>query len=193
MEESNSKTKYDPVFQMNLSSFQDKAVFKQKIKILNTNISVVKGELEFMVCNATMCLPPDYVDMLFELKKKTENISKEKSSALVQSKTNNKYIISSVDLNNPIGDCGEKKGEKSLWGIFFLGIVGGFIALLTPCVFPMIPLTVSFFTKGSENRAKAIYNAALYGVFIFATYALLSLPFHLMPNINPEVLNQIST
>ena len=193
VEESNSKTKYDPVFQMNLSSFQDKAVFKQKIKILNSNISVVKGELEFMVCNATMCLPPDYVDMLFELKKKTENISKEKSSALVQSKTNNKYIISSVDLNNPIGDCGEKKGEKSLWGIFFLGIVGGFIALLTPCVFPMIPLTVSFFTKGSENRAKAIYNAALYGVFIFATYALLSLPFHLMPNINPEVLNQIST
>ena len=71
--------------------------------------------------------------------------------------------------------------------------MGGFIALLTPCVFPMIPLTVSFFTKGSENRAKAIYNAALYGVFIFATYALLSLPFHLMPNINPEVLNQIST
>ena len=193
VEESNSKTKYDPVFQMNLSSFQDKAVFKQKIKILNSNISVVKGELEFMVCNATMCLPPDYVDMLFELKKKTENISKEKSSTLVQSKTNNKYIISSVDLNNPIGDCGEKKGEKSLWGIFFLGIVGGFIALLTPCVFPMIPLTVSFFTKGSENRAKAIYNAALYGVFIFATYALLSLPFHLMPNINPEVLNQIST
>ena len=193
VEESNSKTKYDPVFQMNLSSFQDKAVFKQKIKILNSNISVVKGELEFMVCNATMCLPPDYVDMLFELKKKTENISKEKSSALVQSKTNNKYIISSVDLNNPIGDCGEKKGEKSLWGIFFLGIVGGFIALLTPCVFPMIPLTVSFFTKGSENRVKAIYNAALYGVFIFATYALLSLPFHLMPNINPEVLNQIST
>ena len=70
VEESNSKTKYDPVFQMNLSSFQDKAVFKQKIKILNSNISVVKGELEFMVCNATMCLPPDYVDMLFELKKK---------------------------------------------------------------------------------------------------------------------------
>ncbi|MAQ31685.1 MAG: hypothetical protein CMD26_02995 [Flavobacteriales bacterium] len=193
VEESNSKTKYDPVFQMNLSSFQDKAVFKQKIKILNGNASVVKGELEFMVCNATMCLPPDYVDMLFELKKKTENTSKEKGSSLVQSKINNKYIIPSVDLNNPIGDCGEKKGEKSLWGIFLLGIVGGFIALLTPCVFPMIPLTVSFFTKGSENRAKAIYNATLYGVFIFATYTLLSLPFHLMPNINPEVLNQIST
>ena len=74
-----------------------------------------------------------------------------------------------------------------------LGIVGGFIALLTPCVFPMIPLTVSFFTKGSDNRSKAVFNAGLYGIFIFLTYALLSLPFHLMPNINPEVLNEIST
>ena len=74
-----------------------------------------------------------------------------------------------------------------------LGILGGFIALLTPCVFPMIPLTVSFFTKESEDKAKAIYNAVLYGLFIFLTYTLLSLPFHLMPNINPEVLNQIST
>ena len=87
----------------------------------------------------------------------------------------------------------KKKGEKSLWGIFLLGIIGGFIALLTPCVFPMIPLTVSFFTKGSEHKSKAIYNAVLYGLFIFLTYTLLSLPFHLMPNINPEVLNEIST
>ena len=68
--ESNSQTKYDPVFEMQLSSFQDKAVFKQKIKILNDTAFTIKGELEFMVCNATQCLPPDYVDMLFHLKKK---------------------------------------------------------------------------------------------------------------------------
>ena len=195
VEESNSKTKYDPVFQMDLSSFQNKAIFKQKIKVLNDTISVIKGELEFMVCNATMCLPPDYVDMIFKVKKKTKTSSNKKTNSLINSTSgiNNKYIISSVDLNNPIGDCGEKKAEKSLWGIFFLGIIGGFIALLTPCVFPMIPLTVSFFTKDSQDKGKAIYNAALYGLFIFLTYTILSLPFHLMPNINPEVFNQIST
>ena len=189
--ESNTTTKFDPVFQMNLSSFQDKAIFKQKIKLLNDNVSVIKGELEFMACNATMCLPPDYVDMIFDFKKKdkSENLLNTDDSRL----KNNKYKISSIDLDNPIGDCGDKKGEKSLWGIFLLGIVGGFIALLTPCVFPMIPLTVSFFTKGSEQQSKAIYNAGLYGLFIFLTYTLLSLPFHLMPNINPEVLNEIST
>ena len=68
--ESNTTTKFDPVFEMNLSSFQTKAVFKQKIKLLDENLSIIKGELEFMVCNATMCLPPEYVDLLFDLKKK---------------------------------------------------------------------------------------------------------------------------
>jgi len=188
--ESNTKTKFDPVFQMNLSSFEEKAVFKQKIKLVNQNTISIKGELEFMVCNATMCLPPDYVDMLFDLKKKT-NFSVEEQEP--KASINNKYIIPTIDLENPLGDCGEKKEEKSLWGIFLLGIFGGFIALLTPCVFPMIPLTVSFFTKDSEDKAKAIYNACMYGLFIFLTYTILSLPFHLMPNINPEVLNQIST
>ena len=70
--ESNPKTKFDPVFEMNLSSFQNKAVFKQKIHLFNDTIASIEGELEFMVCNATMCLPPDYVDMFFflTLKKK---------------------------------------------------------------------------------------------------------------------------
>ena len=63
------------------------------------------------------------------------------------------YQISNIDLENPVLDCGDKKENKSMWGIFILGILGGFIALLTPCVFPMIPLTVSFFTKGSENKS----------------------------------------
>ena len=71
----NPKTKYDPVFEMNLSSFQNKAVFKQKIRLLNDSISSISGELEFMVCNATMCLPPDYVDMVFDFKKKTKTIT----------------------------------------------------------------------------------------------------------------------
>jgi len=152
VKESNPTTKFDPVFEMNLSSFQNTAIFQQKIHVLNDIGFFIKGELEFMVCNATMCLPPDYVDMSFAIKKKnnvTNSIEKE-----VLQPQNSSYKIPSIDLNNPIGNCGEKKGEKSLWGIFLLGIIGGFIALLTPCVFPMIPLTVSFFTKGSEQKSK---------------------------------------
>ena len=102
--------------------------------------------------------------------------------------------INSIDLNNPVNDCGDEGTEgKSLWGIFLLGLVGGFIALLTPCVFPLIPLTVSFFTKRSGSRAKGIRNATLYGFFIFLIYILLSLPFHLLDQTDPEILNNIST
>jgi cytochrome c biogenesis protein CcdA/thioredoxin-related protein len=102
--------------------------------------------------------------------------------------------INSFDLRNPVNNCGDDGTEgKGLASIFLLGLIGGFIALLTPCVFPLIPLTVSFFTKRAANRNKGIANAMLYGFFIFLIYVLLSLPFHLLDHTNPEILNNIST
>lgn len=102
--------------------------------------------------------------------------------------------INSFDLKNPVNHCGDDGTEgKGLTSIFLLGLIGGFIALLTPCVFPLIPLTVSFFTKRAANRKKGIANAMLYGFFIFLIYVLLSLPFHLLDHTNPEILNNIST
>ena len=101
--------------------------------------------------------------------------------------------IESIDIRKPVNNCGDDDSEgKSLFGIFILGLAGGFIALLTPCVFPMIPLTVSFFTKKGQSRGKGAANAALYGFFIFLIYVLLSVPFHLF-NASPQVLNNIST
>ena len=108
--------------------------------------------------------------------------------------TTTRIKIASFDLNNPVSNAGDDgTAGKSLWGIFLLGLLGGFIALLTPCVFPMIPLTVSFFTKQAGNRSKGIGNALLYGFFIFLIYILLSLPFHFISGSNPEILNNIST
>lgn len=102
--------------------------------------------------------------------------------------------IETIDIKNPVAPCGDDGAEgKSLMGIFLLGLIGGFIALLTPCVFPLIPLTVSFFTKKVQERKKGIFNAILYGFFIFLIYILLSLPFHLLDKANPEILNNIST
>ena len=76
--------------------------------------------------------------------------------------------IESFDINNPVSNCGdENTAGKSLAGIFLLGFLGGFIALLTPCVFPLIPLTVSFFTKQSQTLGKGTFNAVMYGFFIF--------------------------
>jgi cytochrome c biogenesis protein CcdA/thioredoxin-related protein len=99
--------------------------------------------------------------------------------------------INSFDLKNPVSPCGDSgTAGKGLLSIFLLGLLGGFIALLTPCVFPLIPLTVSFFTKSSSS-GKA--HAFLYGFFIFLIYVLLSLPFYLLDHVNPEILNTIST
>jgi thiol:disulfide interchange protein DsbD len=102
--------------------------------------------------------------------------------------------IPSLDLKHPVSSCGDTGTEgKGLLSIFLLGLVGGFIALLTPCVFPLIPLTVSFFTKKAGSRSKGTGHALLYGFFIFLIYVLLSLPFHLLDHTDPEVLNNIST
>ncbi|HEY8735368.1 MAG TPA: cytochrome c biogenesis protein CcdA [Puia sp.] len=99
--------------------------------------------------------------------------------------------INSFDLKHPVSACGDTDtAGKGLLSIFLLGLLGGFIALLTPCVFPLIPLTVSFFTK-SQSKGKA--HAFLYGFFILLIYVLLSLPFHLLDHTDPEILNNIST
>lgn len=106
-----------------------------------------------------------------------------------------KLKIASVDLANPAKNCGKTTTAEnsSLLSVFLLGFLGGLIALLTPCVFPMIPVTVSFFTKRSKSRQQAIRNGAIYGFFILLIYILASLPFHILGNVNPEIFNNIST
>jgi cytochrome c biogenesis protein CcdA/thioredoxin-related protein len=105
-----------------------------------------------------------------------------------------RILIPSIDIDHPVNDCGDTINKNSsLFVIFLLGLLGGLIALLTPCVFPMIPLTVSFFTKDAENKKKGIGHAALYGFFIFLIYVLLTVPFHIAGKTNPGVFNNIST
>jgi thiol:disulfide interchange protein len=104
-------------------------------------------------------------------------------------------VINGLDLTKPIKDCGNGATEEksSLWGIFLLGLLGGFVALLTPCVFPMIPLTVSFFTKHASHKGSGKRLAILYGFFIFLIYTAFSIPFHLIGNVSPTIYNDIAT
>ena len=94
---------------------------------------------------------------------------------------------------NACGTAAEDSSQSSFWTVFVLGFLGGLIALITPCVFPMIPVTVSFFTKRSKTRQQGIKNGLLYGASIFLIYVLASLPFHIMGNVQPEIFNSIST
>ena len=108
-------------------------------------------------------------------------------------------MIPTIDLKTPVNACGgtgislEESASKGLLTIFLLGFLGGLLALITPCVFPMIPLTVSFFTKKAVNKKSGIFNATLYGFFIFLIYILLSVPFYFIDSASPEILNSIST
>lgn len=103
--------------------------------------------------------------------------------------------ISSLDPKNALTNCGTetKSHDESFLTYLILGFLGGLIALLTPCVFPMIPLTVSYFTKGSANKAKGKRDALMYGFFILLIFVLLSVPFHIIDGIAGNIFNQIST
>ncbi|HEX9826583.1 MAG TPA: cytochrome c biogenesis protein CcdA [Flavobacteriaceae bacterium] len=159
--EDEGHTVEDPVFGMKIKFFEASAIFKQKIE-LSKDISTVDAIVEFMVCDDTKCLPPTEVDLRYNIAKNTDKVSKTMSS--------NESTKKTLEHGDKTSGTGSKKG---LWSIFFIAFLSGFAALLTPCVFPMIPLTVSFFTKQSKTKAAGIRNAIFYGICIIVIYVLL--------------------
>lgn len=148
----------DPVFLMKIKYFEEYAEFRQAIKVSNNRLSSVLGEVEFMVCDDTRCLPPSYIDLEFNLNE----------AILIDAKVD--ALDENLSTNVSVKKQNDKKG---LWSIFIIAFLSGFAALLTPCVFPMIPMTVSFFTKQSKSKALGIRNAIIYGISIVIIYVLL--------------------
>ncbi|MEL0454665.1 cytochrome c biogenesis protein CcdA [Flavobacteriaceae bacterium SZ-1-7] len=153
--EDEGHTVNDPVFEMEIKFFEGTAVFKQKIKVKET-IEIINGFVEFMVCDDTRCLPPTDVDLVFKV-----------------SNNSGANVTETVSATEDSGNSNEPQSKRGLWSIFIVAFLSGFAALLTPCVFPMIPMTVSFFTKQSKNKAIGIKNAIIYGVCIIVIYVLL--------------------
>ncbi|HRH36898.1 MAG TPA: protein-disulfide reductase DsbD family protein, partial [Flavobacteriales bacterium] len=177
----------DEMFGIVVRKYKHDVTFVQEV---DAATGTVAGVINYMSCNDKECIFPEPV--AFKLDPATGSVTIGNATAAAGGEC--KYKIATVDLNAPVVKGTEEKKEKSslLW-IFFLGFGGGLVALLTPCVFPMIPLTVSFFTKGSDDRAKGLKNALTYGGFIFGIYLLFSLPFHLLGSVNPDIFNVIST
>ena len=213
VQESKSIKKYDPNFEMDLNYFNDKAVFKQKIKVLGTNPFEIKGHLEFMVCDEEKCLPPEEIEFSFNVNGAGKAIalvsdtlsspSGIKNTALIPgvslsdtsatASVNENAVVSQVNIDVPVkGNVNEvKEIETSFWAIFIAGFLGGILALLTPCVFPMIPLTVSFFTKQSKTRVKGLANALIYGLSIIVIYVALG--FIITKALGPDALNALAS
>lgn len=189
-QESKTSTEFSDIFEVDETFFKKEAIFTQRIKLLNPDISQIKVNLFYQVCKE-VCIPAD-IDFVFSLNGEAvvnETVAiDDRSKALsagLKLDLKNKELLTQGQEN--IG------ASTSLWVIFALGFLGGLIALLTPCVFPMIPLTVSFFTKQSQTKSKGIGNALLYGFFIVLIYFLLSLPFHLFDSVDSQILNTIAT
>lgn len=201
---------YDPNFMMDLAYFENAPKFTQVIKG-DLPSEKIMASVDFMVCNDEMCLPPELIE--FEVNLQT-GVGNRPGELEAGGNDVAKIIpaLPNLDLDNPHGDCvglaasgaegASKEGQMdnseneinastSAWKVFLFGFLGGLVALLTPCVFPMIPLTVSFFTKGGEDKSSGIGKALLYGFFIFLIYALLSIPFHF--GTDPAALNEIAT
>lgn len=200
-EESPKRSEHkEPVFDnMTVVDFSESATFTQRVKVTDIN-TPVKGTLEYMACNEGQCTPPIEVPFTFNLatgqgiaitETTPEQAIIEPSS--VGDKT--KPSDFAFDKSNETLTCGTEGGgeesSKSLWLIFLLGFGGGLVALLTPCVFPMIPLTVSFFTKGSKDRKTGLKNAWLYALSIIVIYVSMGL---LITGIfGSDALNKIAT
>lgn len=189
-------TENDPNFDMVLKFFAKEAIFIQRIKVLSKTAFTINGSLEFMCCDDSKCLPPEEIKTSFRLEG-NKNITNadiksnaviNDTSKIVAKDTSNESIIGKQPI---VAKAPSSKASSSLWWIFILGFGGGLIALLTPCVFPMIPMTVSFFLKRGGKKSKGIRDALIYGVSIVVIYVLLGLGVTLI--FGADALNALST
>ncbi len=181
------KQQFDPNFGVTLLKFAHHATFTQTMKISDTT-KPIKGYLTFMSCDDKSCMPPKDIDFIFY-------VTKPMTASAFNINTTEDLFDSKRDINKDqfLTNCSSDVVEQSesVFWIFVFGFLGGLVALLTPCVFPMIPLTVSFFTKSSPSRAKGIQNALIYGLSIIAIYV--SIGIILTSLFGPTILNEMST
>lgn len=199
------KVKYDKAWDAKVAKINGGTVtYSQVVRVAGQ--AIVKGFVEFQTCDDEMCLPPKEVPFALDLTGTNPVVSIDGLTGAAPSTPATPIANSSLAADElgitvpfnpePIGTCSEgakATAGKSLWSIFGLGFIGGLLAMLMPCIFPMIPLTVSFFTKSGGSRAQGIQRASLYGFFIFMIYVLLSLPFHLIQGLDPGLLNNIAS
>ncbi|MEC7068705.1 MAG: cytochrome c biogenesis protein CcdA [Bacteroidota bacterium] len=189
--ESETVTAFDPIFEMDLSWFEKEAAFQQKIRLLKPEVAAISGEINYQACDDKVCIfrnePFSFIlnssKAIAEVKRTLDPESLKKSKALQLPLKNRRLLMQNQSQN----------GDNPLLNLFLLGFIGGLIALLTPCVFPMIPLTVSFFLKQSGSKSRGVGSALIYGLFILLIYIMMSLPFHFLDVLDPQILNTIST
>ncbi|ASB48596.1 protein-disulfide reductase DsbD family protein [Alkalitalea saponilacus] len=189
---------FDEAFQMELGYLADRARIIQRLELQSADEVTISGYVEFMVCDDHRCLPPAQID--FELT--VPGISVKAETAPIEVPDDASDIATDVldedAFEDETAEVAEdliiqtKEEEKdSSWGIFWISFLGGLAALLTPCVFPMIPLTVSFFLRNANNKTKALRDGVFYGLTIIFAYVVLGLAISIIFGAN--ALNALAT
>ena len=188
---------YDKMFEMNVRYFEDKATFIQKLKITAANY-FIEGYLQYGSCNDENCLPPTDVEFSFSgngtastTPTTGDAASSPTTSAVSTNVSTADYWTPVIDKLNAFGEETTQTTDKSWLYIFFAGFIGGLLALFTPCVWPIIPMTVSFFLKRSKDKKKGIRDAWTYGASIVVIYVTLGLAITLI--FGASALNALST
>ena len=194
--ESKPHIEHDDVFMVDVWSFESEATFKQKIK-LNGTSCVVKGNIDYQVCKQS-CI---YEDSSFTFKLGDPNaqiaVNAVPDSIVVNPAMQEDTLpkanatIAAGQLEEGCGTGERTVIDKSLMGIFIGGLLGGLVALAMPCLFPMIPMTVTFFLKDNQSKGRAIRNAIIFGVSIITIYTLAGTIFALA--LGAEGLNALAT
>ena len=188
---------YDKMFEMNVRYFEDVATFVQKLKITAANY-FIEGYFQYGSCNDENCLPPTDIEFSFSGNGSAATASNNATSATEATAPTVSANVSTADYWTPVIDklntFGEETAEttnQSWLYIFFAGFIGGLLALFTPCVWPIIPMTVSFFLKRSKDKKKGIRDAWTYGASIVVIYVTLGLAITLI--FGASALNALST
>ncbi len=176
--ESKTTTAYNDVFEVNETFFVKNAQIQQEISLINPKISKIEVALNYQVCKESCINQEKKFSFMIPSSTKTEvGIIKTDTAKISTTTTSKPEEIK--DVVSPMSKVkvtpSQSEKPKGLWSIFFIAFLSGFAALLTPCVFPMIPMTVSFFTKQSKTRAAGIRNAIIYGIAIIFIYVILGL------------------
>ncbi|MDX2250542.1 MAG: cytochrome c biogenesis protein CcdA [Bacteroidia bacterium] len=211
-DEGHVETAYDDIFEDNISLYHDEVTYIQKLKITAENPQIA-GYLSYQVCNDSRCIPSSYdvVLAIKTVKKNTTPLIEPKSakveitqpeknqSEITQPEKTQSVVLTTLETapkETEVEPVVETENitppvpRESLWILILKGLALGFGSVLTPCVFPLIPLTVSFFTKQSTNRAKGIRNASLYGLSIVLIYTVLGLIVSAL--FGPDAMRQLS-
>ncbi len=221
VEVTKAKKKFDEGFKMELGTISGRAELRQVVRFTEPGTHTIKGEIEFQVCDDVTCLPPVYEPFSFTVtvggasatevtsgvNESQQSVSNEETPSLAGMVQQDAEAATeavpeaevthrdeaAIEVSTPsVSGVPSMEDEKSLWGFFWLAFGLGLLALLTPCVFPMIPMTVSFFMQGSDKRGRGIFRGLIFGISIMAIYTLLGVIVS-VSNVGPNAANALST